>query len=78
MTSNVLKALIASSNGYTLELVREDGSPIAVQEGTLSRPNSYRSGETYIYASRGYEIVTVHDDYPAATGRLVLRPSTAD
>jgi hypothetical protein len=67
---------LARTHGYTLLLVSEAGEEIGVQRGGRFNPGFYRQpGSTFAYGSVTYEVVSVEDGYPAATGTLVLRRS---
>lgn len=72
--NDALIAERARSHGYTLHLVSEAGDEIGVQEGGRFVPSWYRPGTEFVYRSVTYEVVSVQDDYPMATGTLVLRP----
>jgi branched-subunit amino acid ABC-type transport system permease component len=66
--------LIVQGHGYTLRLMSESGEEIGVQEHGRFAPSWYRHSPSFVYHSAAYEVVSVQDDYPAATGTLVLRP----
>jgi hypothetical protein len=63
----------ARSNGYEHRLVDEKGVEIGVVSGSTFSLTFYRPGDDYEYKSMRYEVVSVTDDYPAATGTIVLK-----
>jgi hypothetical protein len=70
------RLILASGRGYTLRLVSESGDEIGVQKGGRFHPDFYRRpGATIGYGGTTYDVLSVEDDYPAATGTLVLRRS---
>jgi hypothetical protein len=71
-----MHGLIVGQRGYTLRLLSESGDEIGVQEHSRFNPGFYkRPGSTLSYGAISYEVVSVQDDYPRASGTLVLRPA---
>ena len=64
--------IVAGHRGYTIRLLDESGEEIGVLPHWNFTPRTYRAGSPFTYASAAYEVVSVQDDYPAASGTLVL------
>jgi hypothetical protein len=67
---------LARQNGYTLRLLSEDGEEIGIQAHGSFHPDYYRAGQPFAYGHATYEVVSVQNDDPKASGTLVLRPAS--